>query len=176
MAMCGPTDMRAGCGTPARMRGFSLLEVLITMAVSALALLGAAMLTMHAMKFNQSGRFRTQAVVLSGDIAERIEANKNGATTGAYALPAGTTVTSAKDCAVNACTAAELAVNDLAQWAATVGSALPGGTAQIAQSVVGNPTTYQIVVSWVDRRDGVPASGAAKTESFSYTTSKTVYQ
>ena len=163
-------------GARAGMRGFSLLEVLVTMAVSALALLGAAMLTMHAMKFNHSGRYRTQAVVLSADIAERIEANKEAATVGGYALPAGTTVTSSKDCAVNACTATELAVNDLSQWATTVASALPGGTYQIAQSVAGNPTTYQIVVSWIDRRDSVPGSGAAATESFSYTTSKTVFQ
>jgi type IV pilus assembly protein PilV len=168
--------MTAICGARTGMRGFSLLEVLITMALSALALLGAAMLTIHAMKFNHSGRYRTQAVVLSSDIAERIEANKDGATAGSYALPAGTTVTSTKNCAVNACTATELAVNDLSQWAAMVAAALPGGTSQIAQSVAGNPTTYQIVVSWVDRRDGVAGSGAAATENFSYTTNKTVFQ
>ena len=168
--------MQRSRGARSAMRGFSLIEVLITMALSALALLGAAMLTMHAMKLNQSGRFRTQAIVLSSDIAERIEANKDGATTGAYAIAAGATVTSLKDCAVNACTAAELAVNDLAQWAATVSSALPGGTSQIAQTITGNPTTYQIIVAWVDRRDNAPGSGATATESVSYTTSKTVYQ
>ena len=172
----GASDMGTSCRARSGMRGFSLLEVLVTMAVSSLALLGAAMLTMHAMKLNQSGRFRTQAIVLSSDIAERIEANKDGATTGAYVLAAGATVASLKDCAVSACTAAELAVDDLAQWAATVSSALPGGTTQIAQSVTGNPATYQIVVAWVDRRDNTPGSGATATESVSYTTSKTVYQ
>ena len=168
--------MKASCGARAGMRGFSLLEVLVTMAVSALALLGAAMLTMHSMKFSHSGRYRTQAVVLSSDIAERIEANKEAASAGSYVLASGAAVTSTKDCAVNPCTPTELAVNDLSQWVTTVASALPGGTSQISQPVTGNPATYQIVVNWIDRRDGVAGSSAAKTESFSYTTSKTVYQ
>ena len=170
MVMCAPIEP-----THARARGFSLIEVLVTLAVSALALLGAAILTLHAMKFNQSGRYRSQAVVLSGDIAERIEANKDGAMAGAYVIVGGAAAASLKDCSANACTSAELAVYDLAQWAATVSQSLPGGSSEIAQSVTGNPTTYQIIVSWVDRRDGVPAGGSAQTESFSYTTSKTVY-
>ena len=145
------------------------------MAVSALALLGAAILTLHAMKFNQSGRYRTQAVVLSGDIAERIEANKEGAKAGAYVLTAGATATSLNDCSVSPCSAIDLATYDLAQWATAVSQLLPGGSSQIVQSVTTNPTTYQIVVTWTDRRDGVPAGGSAMTESFSYTTSKTVY-
>ena len=171
--MCGPTDIRAG--GPARARGFSLLEVLITMAVSALALLGAAVLTLHAMKFNQSGRYRTQAVVLSGDIAERIEANKDGALAGSYEVAAGVAVAALTDCAASACSTSDLAIYDLAQWVTAVGQLLPGGSAQITQSVATNPTTYQIVVSWVDRRDGKVGSGQSATENFSYTTSKTVY-
>ena len=170
MAMCAPIEPAR-----ARARGFSLIEVLVTLAVSALALLGAAILTLHAMKFNQSGRYRTQAVVLSGDIAERIEANKDGAIAGAYELAGGAAAASLKNCSANACTSAELAVYDLSQWAAAVNLLLPGGSSTIAQSVTGNPTTYQIIVSWVDRRDGVPSGSSAQTETFSYTTSKTVY-
>ena len=167
--MCAPIEPARACA-----RGFSLIEVLVTLAVSALALLGAAILTLHAMKFNQSGRYRTQAVVLSGDIAERIEANKDAAKLGSYVLN-GAAAASLKDCSVNGCTAGELATYDLAQWAAAVNLLLPGGSSTIAQSVTGNPTTYQIVVSWVDRSDGVPAGGSPQTETFSYTTSKTVY-
>ena len=49
--------------------GFSLLEVLATLTITALALLGAASLQLRALQSGQSSQARAQAVLLSADLA-----------------------------------------------------------------------------------------------------------
>ena len=66
--------------------GFTLLEVLITMFVIAVALLGTAGLQAYAMKISQTGQLRTEAVILGLDLLERIEANNPGAVGGNAAM------------------------------------------------------------------------------------------
>lgn len=156
-------------------RGSSLLEVLISMALLALALLGAAMMSVQALKLNQGGRYRAQAVVLSDDIAERIEANKDGAIAGAYALAANAAASSAKNCTAAPCSSAELAGYDLADWVTRASQALPDANWTITTVAVGNPATYQIDVGWRDR-SATPGSSSTRTERYSYTTVKTIYR
>ena len=62
-----------------QMRGFTMIEVLVTLVIIALTLLGTAGLQSYAMKMNQGGQLRTQAVVLALDLLERIEANNAAA-------------------------------------------------------------------------------------------------
>ena len=156
--------------------GFSMVEILITMAISAVALMGAALLSVQALKLNQGARYRGQAVMMSNDIAERIEANKTAATAGAYALAENVTLTAAKDCRASPCTAGELASYDLADWVSRLSQSLPGASWTITQVAAGNPATYQIAVSWLDRGVGQAGGSTPKTERFSFTTSKTVYR
>jgi hypothetical protein len=40
---------------------------------------------------------------------------------------------------------------------------------------VGNPATYTILISWVDRRNDRTYSSSGSTETFSYTATKTVF-
>ena len=63
-------------------RGFSMIEVLITLVIIATALLGTAGLQLQAMKLGKSGDFRTQAVFLANDLAERMEGNESAAVAG----------------------------------------------------------------------------------------------
>ena len=69
------TIQQLGSSLHQRQKGFSLLEVLITLTISALALLGAADLQLRAMQTGQSSQARTQAVLLASDLVEKIEAN-----------------------------------------------------------------------------------------------------
>jgi type IV pilus assembly protein PilV len=170
-------------------RGFSMIEVLVTLLVISLALLGTAGLQAYAMRLNQGGQFRTQAVFLAADLAERIEANKAGTyaladTTAAAFLASATTVSAA--CVTSACTTAALVDYDLSQWQNAVAASLPQSSWSVSQVLVGNQSTYTIVVSWVDRRSdttnaaadaGSPnGSNAAGTgEKFSYTSTRTVF-
>lgn len=180
--------------------GFSMIEVLVTMLIVSLALLGTAGLQAYSMRLNQGGQFRTQAVFLVSDLAERIEANKAGAVapgapgpydmswdfagSGAYDITAAV----AKDCRTSACNTVELATYDLWQWQRAVGD--PTVLPQSSWSVVYTPTgptagTYAIRVSWVDRlsdgssaahdsgsQTGINAAGTG--ERFFYTATRTV--
>jgi type IV pilus assembly protein PilV len=158
--------------------GFSLVEVLVTILVIALGLLGNASLLMRASKVNQGGVFRTHAVTYSQEIAERMEANPTGSRAGNYTVASGATVTSGFNCVTTLCSAANLATYDLATWQAAVRAALPGSNLVVTQtSAVGaNPAVYTIQVNWTEQRESVTYASAGTTETFSYVTTKSVYQ
>ncbi|MDD4978000.1 MAG: type IV pilus modification protein PilV [Gallionella sp.] len=158
--------------------GFSMLEILVTLVIVGTALLGTAGLQAYAMKMNLGSQYRNQAVFLANDIAERMEGNRKDAITApGYAAPlAG----AAKPCDTPGqaiCTPAELTQFDLQEWQAAVAAILPQGTGTITQTVPGNPATYTIVVTWVDRATDQQSVGPAVAnggtgENFAVTTTK----
>ena len=168
-------------------RGFSMIEVLVTLLVISLALLGTAGLQAYSMRLNQGGQFRTQAVFLVADLAERIEANKPGAVAGSYAQALKTAPNPLNTvCSAAACGQGALAAFDLVQWENAVWATLPQASWTVAQTVVGNPSTYTITVSWVDRRtdtsyaafdatSSVGSDAGGTGERFSYTATRTVF-
>lgn len=156
----------------ATQHGFSMLEILITLVIIAVALLGTAGLQVYAMRMGKSGEFRTQAVFLASDIAERMEANKTAAVAGNYAvaLTNSPSVASA-DCSAIPCDTASLAGWDISGWEnAIIAVGLPQASWQITQTTAGNPSTYQIVINWTDRNSTKSGSG----ENFSYTATRIV--
>ncbi len=179
-------------------RGFSMIEVLVTLLVISLALLGTAGLQAYAMRLNQGGQFRTQAVFLAADLAERIEANTLGAMAGNYAKVAGNSATYTKVAATNdlcltaTCAPADLATYDLAQWQSAVAATLPQSSWTVDQTVNGSaktdtqacvPSTYTITLQWVDRLTDTSNAAAVSTsqfgsngtgEKFSYVATRTV--
>jgi type IV pilus assembly protein PilV len=169
---------------PARARGFSMLEVLITLVIIALSLLGTAGMQTYAIKMSQGGQLRTQAVILGMDILERIEANNDGAVAGSYVattLPSSFTT----DCYSAPCTAASLATYDLYQFQAKLGTQLPSASATVSVTGTG-PWVYTVQINWVERitrgsTTAVTGSGstnlsnAGQTENFSYTVSRKIY-
>ena len=161
--------------------GFSMLEILITLIIVATALLGTAGLQAHALKTNMGGQFRNQAVFLSADIAERMEANRVQAVlAGGYALAAGAAIPAVSTaCNTGPCTAAQLAQYDLGIWQAAIAGVLPQGMGVITQTAAGNPSTYTIVINWVDRATNQTSAGAAVansgvSETYTITTDKTI--
>jgi type IV pilus assembly protein PilV len=161
-----------------------MIEVLVTMLIISLALLGTSGMQAYAMRVNKGSQFRTQAVFLVADLAERMEANRASAVSGGYAI---TSPTNATDCVTVYCSADDLAASDLFIWQAAVAASLPGGqAAPPVQTVTGNPSTYTITVSWVDRQEnttnaayvsgatlGADASGVG--ERFFYTATRTIF-
>jgi type IV pilus assembly protein PilV len=166
--------------------GFSMIEVLVTLLIISLALLGTAGLQIYSMRLNQGGQFRTQAVFLVADLAERIEANKSGAVDGNY-LVANSNVPAAAStaCVDGPCPPLALAGFDLAQWQNAVAATLPQSSWTVAHDGPANPITYTITIGWVDRQgDSTNAafdvgsqlgSNAAGTgERFFYTATRTI--
>lgn len=151
-------------------QGFSMIEILITLVIIATALLGTAGLQLYAMKVGKNSEFRTQAVFLASDLAERMEANKPAAITGAYAASSVTAASAVSDCATNACNADSLAQYDLSQWETAVVSLLPGASWNVTPTLTNTPPSvsanYEIQISWTDRDSAVP---------FSYTFSRVLH-
>ncbi len=174
-----------------------MIEVLVTLLIISLALLGTAGLQAYSMRLNQGGQFRSLAVFLAADLAERMEANKAGATAGSYVLAnttgatylAGATAVSSA-CVTSACSASALAAFDLSQWQSAVAATLPQSSWSVAltQAASGTQTqsSYTITIGWVDRRSNTTnaaadsgsafGSNAAGTgEKFSYTANRTLF-
>ncbi|TXT27358.1 MAG: type IV pilus assembly protein PilV [Gallionellaceae bacterium] len=152
-------------------RGFSMLEILITLVIVAIALLGTAGLQVYAMRMGHGGQLRTQAVFLASDIAERMEANKVAAVAGNYAVAAASSPSAAAaDCGAVPCSGAALAGYDISQWENSIANLLPQARWQVTQLAAGNPSTYSIFIQWTDRS----ADKTSRGETFSYTATRTV--
>lgn len=163
---------------PARaQRGISMIEILVTLLVISFAMLGAVGLQMQSLRMNVAGQFRSQAVFFAGDLAERMEANKDAALAGDYlTAETSTPVNAGKDCISATCSALELADSDLQQWGTAIQAALPGATWAVTTSsgAGANPSTFTIVVKWVDRVANTTYQTPSATETFSYTATRTV--
>jgi type IV pilus assembly protein PilV len=164
-----------------RQAGFTLLEILVSLLVIAVGVLGTAGLQALALKMNQGGSLRSEAVVIGMDFVERVEANNAATITGKYAP--GTLPTSyTNDCAAVYCSTDDLATYDLVQFQTRLQNELPNATVAITVAGTG-PYTYTVQINWVERISkgkGTSASGGtvtsgAQTETFSYTITR-VYQ
>lgn len=108
--------------------GFTLVEILVSVLVLGIGLLGLAGLQTTGLKSNHSANLRTQATLLAYDMADRIRANKAGFDSGFYNKP------TAKDngcvyhgSAPSDCTPQQMAEHDALEWNATVAGELPQG-------------------------------------------------
>lgn len=152
-------------------QGFSMLEILVTLAIISIALLGTAGLQMYSLRAIKGSEFRIQAVFLASDIAERMEANRDAAINGSYATGSRTSPSIATaDCTVAACSEAGLASFDISQWENNIVSTLPKSSWEIVHTIPGNPSTYTIRISWSDRSSVSTSRG----EIFSYTASRII--
>ena len=133
--------------------GFTLIEVLISMLILAVGLLGLAGLQATGLRNNISAYNRSQATQLAYDLADRMRANVAEAqnyTTSIYftQAPAGTAV---PNCELAAgCSTTQMAQNDLSVWNTNVTTILPMG-----QGTVGAAGSFfTITINWDDNRDG----------------------
>lgn len=103
-----------------RQGGFSMLEVLIAVAVISIGMLGIAGLLLGGQRSGQASFQRTHAVAMATDMMERIKANPGGAQAyetgfGANALGGGT-LDAPDACAATRCTVAETVERDHWEW------------------------------------------------------------
>jgi type IV pilus assembly protein PilV len=130
--------------TSHRQRGFGLVESLVALIVISVGMIGIAALYGQGLRASTTAFFRTQAVNLASDMADRIRANRQGE--GAY----NTAAAADRNCDPadnNDCTPAQMAQHDVWLWRARVAAQLPNGVGTV-QFAAGTPPTYTITVSW----------------------------
>jgi type IV pilus assembly protein PilV len=133
-----------------RQRGFTLLEFLVTLLIVSFALLGIAGIIGVSVKNSQSAFSRTQAVVLVGDIIDRMRANRpvaEGASPSPYNLAIGASPSGSG-----------IPLADLTDWRAELAAAFPSGTGSVNLDAATRKVT--IVVQWDDSR----GSGGSSTQ------------
>lgn len=143
---------RMRAATVRRARGVTLIEVLVTMVIVAVGLLGLAGMQVRGLSIQKDAHGRALATQLASDIADRMRSNTGAVANYAFATayPTGAyTAPTAPDCEAAICTAVQQAQFDFDRWFARVrGGALPGGWARIA-AVAGTPA-WDITLMWVE--------------------------
>jgi type IV pilus assembly protein PilV len=145
---------------PNQSRGFSLIEVLVTIVILLIGLLGLAGLQGRALTAQMESYQRAQALILLKDMADRIDANRANAASYITTAARGTGFNGS---AVLDCTGLTGSALDLCEWhnsllgvAETQGGGnnigamigARGCVYQLAASAVGAATPYQVVVAW----------------------------
>ena len=67
-----------------RCDGTSLIEVLVTLVILSIGLLGLAALQLNGLRSNTSAALRTASTLIAGDIIERMRANPTAVTDGLF--------------------------------------------------------------------------------------------
>src|SRR3954454_8529823 len=112
-------------GFARRPGGFSMIEVLITILVFAIGLLGMAALQAVSVRSNQSANFRTQATALGYMIIDRMRANNEAVLRGEYLAGLG-----AGDCSADPVDT-PTATHDIEAWRQQLACQLPDGQGSI---------------------------------------------
>jgi len=116
-----------------RAAGFTLVEALVALVVLSIGMLGIAALYMETLRASRSALYRTEAVTMAADLADRIRANRNPAN--AYTGGGQNAIAQA----------------DLDDWDAVIAT-LPSGAGEIrfVDGLGAIPSTYIIIVSWTE--------------------------
>ncbi|MPS35991.1 MAG: prepilin-type N-terminal cleavage/methylation domain-containing protein [Stenotrophomonas sp.] len=139
---------------PRQQRGVSLLEVMISVLILGVGLLGIAAMQALALRGGQGSLESSQAVMQTTSIAEAMRANRLNA--GNYAMAMTCTAGSG----------GSLAQNDLAAWInalkRTIGTAGDSSTCGRIEAL-GN-SRFRITVQWDDQRAGGSSTRQVATE------------
>lgn len=149
-------------------QGVTMVEILVAALILGIGLLGVAGLQFATLSVNQGAYLRSQATVLSRDIADRMRANGSGVETGAYNMSGSGSPAEHSSCttAGAGCNGAQMAANDLYDWNQFLGNRLPNGEGHVcidsspedgdpgAVACDGTGSTYVIKIWWFDRDEG----------------------
>ncbi|HSD16083.1 MAG TPA: type IV pilus modification protein PilV [Thermomonas sp.] len=145
---------------PRHARGIGLIEVMVSVMVLAVGLLGIAAMQSMALRGGQGSLESTQAVMATNSILEAIRANRTAADS--YNMAKTCTIPTAGGSAV---------ANDKIAWITDLKSTIGSGTSdsttcgQITNCDDANATNCTITVFWDDSRAGTDVGGSGRSLS-----------
>lgn len=137
-----PSLIRPSLIRPAvqRAAGVTLIEVLITLVIMSVGLLGVAAMQLVTLRGNYTAFSRSQAAVLAGDMLDRMRANRTAARNGQYAVGLGPYSSPANT----------PAGRDLQTWKTSLAAQLPTGDGSIV--MLADPAdVVEITIQWAER-------------------------
>lgn len=146
--------------------GFTLIEVMVTVFILAVGMLGVAGMQAVSVRESQNTYFRTQADFLASDMVDRMRANRTGSRSGNANGYLAAAPDAAADC-TSTCDEDAMADFDLKEWHdALANSSLPSAAATITlnQDLL-NPagvtigSVYTVQIFWDENRDGSTGRG-----------------
>lgn len=126
--------------------GTSLIEILVAVIISAIGLLGLAVMQNTSMKLSYDSYIRSQANFLAYDLIDRVRANPDSSL---YELTDDATVQQ-KDCfSGDDCSKEEMRSFDLYYWRQQVETILPDAIVEITYDAA--QQLYSLRINWDDR-------------------------
>lgn len=126
--------------------GFGLIEVLISVVVLAVGLLGIAGLQLTMIRDNHAAYMRSIAIAQTSNMMDRMRANYEGVKAGYYNNISGTP----GDPNCSPCSSSQLAQLDAHEWNTQNAQLLPSGQG----TVLGGGSQFTISVCWDASRSG----------------------
>lgn len=155
-----------------KVKGFSMLEVLISMLIIMMGALGIAGLQMQAINNTEVARYQTLAALLASSVSADMQGNvAYWGVAPASVTISGTSITggpgsSSVSCTGGTiCTASQMAAYSLSVWGNSVANVLPNGTATIA-CAVSSPATCKVTLNWNDNFRTVGSSSMTGSQSY----------
>ncbi len=165
-----------------RESGFSMLEILVSMIIIMIGVLGIAGMQLLSINNTEIARYQSLASLLASSMTGQMQSNV------AYWGGVSTTITIAGavitggpaaggSCLNTVCTAPKLAYYDLQNWGSAVASTLPSGTGTITCAPIPAPTVCTVTLSWSEKNvalsnptgteTGIFASGKLGAQTYS---------
>ncbi len=114
-------------------RGFTLIEVLVTVVLLSIGLLGLAGLQMSGIRGGQQALASSNVYALAWDMADRIRANPSGVEAGHYDALV-TPAAAAPNCIASGCGPDDLATLDFKEWRDALAANLTDGQGRVCRS------------------------------------------
>lgn len=175
----------------ARAGGFTLLEVMVALVVTAIGLLGIAKIQALAYASTGSASSRSLVAIQAAGLAASMHANRNYWANGSAPIPVTITGTGINDTTLNTtattanycysgqsapCSAATLAAFDLHTWANALNAMLPNSNPVTTITCpIALPTTCTIQVTWNEKSVAVNGEAAAGTTGTTFTPTYILY-
>lgn len=154
--------LKPGAGA-VTIRGFTLIETLVALVVLSIGMLGIAALYVESLKAGRTAIYRTQAVSLAADMADRIRANPVRDNEDEVVLAIAANYQGAgidRGCVASTanCLPADMAAHDVFIWRQRMQGLLPNASGEIEwvsdEGLM--PDEYTIRISWSEVGEPLP--------------------